>query len=65
MSEVKEPKKRGAPKKANTLEGRVVFRSSLELEEWLEDEGELRGLDKGAMARTLLMELMHKGKKKK
>lgn len=65
MSEAKEQKKRGAPKKAKPLAGRVAFRSSLELEKWLEDEGELRELDKGTMARTLLVELMHKSKKKK
>jgi len=65
VSDTKEPKKRGAPKKAKPLEGRVAFRSSLELAEWLEAEGKLHGLDKGAMARTLLMELKNKSKKKK
>lgn len=64
MPDTKEPKKRGAPKKAKPLEGRVAFRASLELEKWLEDEGKLRELDKGTMARTLLVELMLKDKKK-
>lgn len=60
---IPESKKRGAPLKANGLSGRVAFRASKELEDWLEAEGEKRGLDKGTMARMLLMEKMNEAKK--
>lgn len=60
---IPESKKRGAPLKAHRLSGRVAFRASKELEDWLEKEGENLGLDKGTMARMLLMEKMNEAKK--
>ena len=60
---IPDSKKRGAPTKANKLSGRVAFRASKELEDWLEKEGENLGLDKGTMARMLLMEKMNEAKK--
>jgi len=55
-------KKRGAPKKANTMTGRIGMRCPEDLVAWLEFEGSLRGLGIGDMARMILMEAMHRSK---
>lgn len=63
MVDTPKKKKRGAPLKTNKLDGKLAMRVSLELENWLKEEGVKQGLDAGTFARTILMKEMHQAKK--
>lgn len=63
VPETIEGKKRGAPKKANAMTGRIGMRCPEDLVAWLESEGAYRGLGIGDIARMILMEAMHKSQR--